>query len=534
MPEVLVQAELITPTTGTTIIDREMIENLPTRDGNINEIVGIVPGVQFAEESFNSFTAGEISPPVVSISGSRYYDNNYTINGISNNNPLDPAFDSTTGAGKLPGHPQIHFLNSQIIDQITVYNSNIPAEFGGFTGGQIDVKTISPDNVSSGSIHYRTTEDSWTKFHIHPDHLDDFYNSKTTDKQPEFRKQAFGLNFNLPIGNDTGLVTAYEQQRSKIPLQHLDGYNTQTRRQENFFLKAEHYLPSGAELALTALYSPTDNQYFMTETKGSDYSIEGHNLSFGLSYENQLAAGDLLSNLTYTSQQTRRDAAPNRLFWDASQPAIDWDSGREGGLGVLETGHKEISLSSDFTTNKLMLGRMDHQIKFGATATHSRQHYFRPLTNYLYYTSVVDSLIICDAGDPACINSEQYLSKRTAYLEADRTADISDYAGYIQNNIAWKRLEIFPGLRVSYDDYTNNVNLAPRLSLSLDLFGDRDTIFFGGRNRYYSGTLLTHALYSGYVTESQSRSTSGNGQDDWVTTSVIYSYGEDSVKTPYT
>jgi hypothetical protein len=70
--------------------------------------------------------------------------------------------------------------------------------------------------------------------------------------------------------------------------------------------------------------------------------------------------------------------------------------------------------------------------------------------------------------------------------------------------------------------------------LSLDLFGDRDTIFFGGRNRYYSGTLLTHALYSGYVTESQSRGTSGNDQDDWVTTSVIYSYGEDSVKTPYT
>ncbi|NOQ40954.1 MAG: TonB-dependent receptor plug domain-containing protein, partial [Desulfuromusa sp.] len=163
MPVVLVEASRIAPTTGMIIIDKEMIENLPTRHGSVNEIIGVVPGIQYSESSFNSFAGGEISPPFVSVSGSRYYDNNYTIDGISNNNPLDPASDSHNDANKLQRHPQSQFLNPQIIEQVTVYNSNIPAEFGGFIGGQIDALTISPTSDFWGEIHFRTTNDNWTK-----------------------------------------------------------------------------------------------------------------------------------------------------------------------------------------------------------------------------------------------------------------------------------------------------------------------------------------------------------------------------------
>ena len=68
MPVVLVESTRIAPTTGMTIIDNEMIENLPTRNGNVNEIIGVVPGIQYSESSFNSFAGGEITPPITSIS----------------------------------------------------------------------------------------------------------------------------------------------------------------------------------------------------------------------------------------------------------------------------------------------------------------------------------------------------------------------------------------------------------------------------------------------------------------------------------
>ncbi len=141
MAEVLVEAEKITPTTGTVILDKETIEALPIRNGHVNEIISIVPGVQYNEGSADSFTQGEIQPPPVSISGSRFYDNNYTIDGTNNNSPLDPASDTQQKDNKLPGHPQIHILNSQMIDQVTVYNSNIPAEYGASPGDRSILKS---------------------------------------------------------------------------------------------------------------------------------------------------------------------------------------------------------------------------------------------------------------------------------------------------------------------------------------------------------------------------------------------------------
>ena len=173
---------------------------------------------------------------VVSISGSRFYDNNYTIDGISNNNPLDPASGTYRAADKLQGHPQIQYLNPQLIKQITVYNSNIPAEFGGFTGGQIDTQTINSTPDFWGKIHFRTTNDSWTKFHIDPLDYDDFENSNSATMQPDFKKHDFGLTINTPLNADTGLITSYQQLSSEIPLQHLDGFSTQSRKHENIFI----------------------------------------------------------------------------------------------------------------------------------------------------------------------------------------------------------------------------------------------------------------------------------------------------------
>ncbi|NOQ42533.1 MAG: hypothetical protein GQ563_08550, partial [Desulfuromusa sp.] len=51
-------------------------------------------------------------------------------------------------------------------------------------------------------------------------------------------------------------------------------------------------------------------------------------------------------------------------------------------------------------------------------------------------------------------------------------------------------------------------------------------------NRYYSGTLQTHALYETIITENQRRSSTGNDEGDWSsTTSNLFINGK--VETPY-
>lgn len=534
LPKVKVRSSRITPTTGISIIDREIIRNLPLGNGSINEIIGIAPGVQFSEDSLDAMTGGEITPPVVSISGSRFYDNNYTIDGISNNSPLDPASDAFSDANKLPGHPQTHFLNPRLIEEITVYNSNIPAEYGGFTGGQVDARTLSVDPEFRGQINYRTTSDQWTQFHIHPDNSEDFAASNSSLMQPDFTKHDVGMLFNLPLSQDTGLLASYQQTSSRIQLQHLGSAKSETRHQENFFFKLEHYLYDNSRLQITALHSPTSSERFLRDFRNSDYQLDSDSTSLILQWEKNLSLGLLNAKLGYTEQQRRRrSVASSKFMWNPDTPTIDWPSGFDGGLGALSTDQQEFSLNIDFTLTPFQLGTTDHQVKLGTAVSRSRQDYRRPENSYFYYAAEVDSAVTCTVDDPACIPGEQYLTRRTLYNEARSRAQVKDYAVYLQDSIAWKRLEMFPGVRVSHDDFTDRTNVAPRLSLSLDIFGNQRTVLFAGKNRYYSGTLLTHALFESIVTENQWRESPADTPEAW-NSSVIYLYGDSDVKTPYT
>lgn len=542
MPTVHVEAVRVAPTTGMTIIDREMIEALPMRNGSINEVIGIVPGIQYSEESLNSSTAGEITPPVISISGSRYYDNNFTIEGISNNNSLDPAFMKTSDASKLPGHSQMHFLSPEVIEQITVYNSNIPAKFGGFIGGQINTEIINPTSDFWGKINYRMTNDNWTSFHIDPTDQEDFDHSNNLSMQPEFKKQQFGFILNTPLKLGTNLITSYQQQYAEIPLQHLGGVSTQTRKQETFLAKLEHELSSQSNISVTALYTPSSSQYFgpynsgTSDHKNSDYEIDSENYSILAQVEKELSNSQLSFTLGYTGQKNRRDAQENRFAWSSATDSVDWSNttyAYEGGMGDLETGQDQLSVKTEVTVDDINWGETIHIFGLGAEANYANKYYKRPQTNYYYNGPRIDNSIVCDPEDLACIDNEQYLYKRTKYSQADTDVEIADISVFIQDSILWKRLEIVPGIRISYDDYSENINYAPRFAASLDLFGNQWTTLFIGRNRYYSGTLLTHALYEDIIVIKQERE---DNTSDWIDvanrpTTFLYKDGE--IKTPY-
>ena len=533
MPQVVVEAERVAPTTGTAILDKELIERLPQRNGSINELIGIVPGIQYSEDFNSSYTGGEIFPPPVSISGSRYYENNYTIDGIGNNSALDPASDGTADANKLPGHPQMQFLSPRLIEQVTIYNSNIPAEFGGFTGGQVNSRTLSPTPDSWGQISYRTTNDRWTHFKIHPLNNDKFYHSDDNRYQPKFSKHDFGLVLNTPLNSDTGILSSYQQIYSRIPLSNLGKTIITSRKRENFLVKGDHYLPDNSHLTLTGLYSPTSADYFLGEIKDSEYTLETNNYLLGLEYEKDFNSGTLLLNLGFSNHQLSRSSPKNRYFWSTQTESIDWPDGREGGIGNIESGQREHSIKLSYAFKPISTGPLSHQIKTGFDTTHSRQFYKRRQASYAYYSPVVDASIVCAADDPACIDGEQYLSRRTVYNQAHSIQTVTDGALYLQDSIVWRRLEIFPGVRASYDNFTENLNVAPRFSTALDLFGTGETVLFAGQNRYYSGTLLTQALYGPIVTENQTRTTAGNSASDW-SSETIFTYEVDHVDTPYT
>ncbi|SHI47642.1 Outer membrane receptor proteins, mostly Fe transport [Malonomonas rubra DSM 5091] len=528
LPTLEVSAERIAPTTGTVIIDKEMIENLPSRNGSVNEIIGIAPGIQYGEDYLNSFTGGEVEPPGVSISGSRFYENNYTIDGLSNNNPVDPGNGDYVDSNKLPAHPQIHFLSKELIEEIKVYNSNIPAEFGGFIGGQVDVKTINPSSDFWGSVNYRTTRSSWTEFHISDEDKEDFYHSEDNDYQPKFTKHDGGLIINTPVGPDTSFITAYQQKKSFIPLRQLGQTETQTRKHESFFFKLGHDFSLTNRISATALYSPVEGKYFLNNFKNGDYTLNRDSYSFVINSENYMDSGLLTFAIGYNGQKSERKGGSDRFFWDTSTTSIDWESGFEGSLGPLKTGFDEINANADFEFKNLKFKQTDHKIKLGTEISYSDRYYNRPETYYYYFVDVV-APITCQPDDNACIENEQYLKYRTKYFKGESSSHLFNFATYIQDAIAWKRLEIFPGLRMSYDSIAKKGNLAPRFSAALDVFGNHKTTIYVGKNRYYSGTPHTYELYTSLYYEVEKRSSQN---DPWVGTDN-YTRQSSDLKTPY-
>lgn len=120
------------------VVTSEEIRQRPTGNGNITELLRTNPAVQFSNSDNTSLTQGEIKPGAISIHGSSSYQNAYNLDGVSFNNDIDPASDGNGETiTRIDSSDQGMYIDSRLIDSVTVFDNNIPVEFGGFTGGTL-------------------------------------------------------------------------------------------------------------------------------------------------------------------------------------------------------------------------------------------------------------------------------------------------------------------------------------------------------------------------------------------------------------
>lgn len=539
LPTVTVESTRLELHSGLTILEKNKIDYLPSRNGSLNETLSTIPGIQYGENMSHSYTAGEILPPNISVSGGKPYENNFTLDGISNNSNLDPNYDTVDSTSRLPGRPQKIMLPQHLIEQITTFDSNVPAEYGGFTGGVIDATTLDPTNEFNGKLNYRTTRNKWTVFNVDPDEQVDFDSSNSKNRQPKFRKHDAGLSLNIPFSQNTGVLAAYQTLRSEIPLTHLGETNAQTRKSETWFLKALQLLPGGGKLSITGTYSPYEGKYFLTDTKNSDYTIHSDAFSVSARHENRISAGQLESLIAFSGYKVYRRAPQNKFRWNTTTTSIDW-SGHEGGNGSLDSEQKDLEAKSSITLDRFPLMAFDHTIKLGAEISRSTMSYDRKDTSYWYTFSsskpaVLGPTIDCSnyPSNPACIDGEQFLTYRFLYRKGQSQADVTSTAAYLQDTLTWNRFELKPGVRISHDDASDHTNIAPRFAASVDLFDNNSTVIFAGKNRYYSGSLMSYKLRE--AIPKIKTETYNSVTDTWNTLSEYGGlYETSNLKTPYT
>ncbi|MEA3466490.1 MAG: TonB-dependent receptor plug domain-containing protein, partial [Thermodesulfobacteriota bacterium] len=466
---------------------------LPQGDGAITDLFKVLPGIQFSEVDNSSLTGGEILPAEISISGGRVYDNNFMIDGLGNNSLLDPTASNPSSSTMVPGHSQELFLDTSLIDTISIYRSNISARYSGFSGGVVDALTRDPGDVFSGQISGRTTRSQWASFHVDKDGEEDFTYSEDADRQPEFRKYYANGSVDVPLTENMGVLLSYSRTYSQIPLWNFDEKHNQYRDMENLFVKYLYRPTNRTTLRLSYLSTPYEGEYFRDDVKDSNYTVQGGGWSVSANLEHQFSFANAEFVLGVRNSENSRQSPDNYFNYQVT-PSADWGErySRKGGFGDVETEQKSITAAGHFAWTPFTLLGIVHEWKNGLTLERSVADYSRSKASNSAWK--ISDQVVCDGDSVFCIADEQYAYSKVVYPEDEADAEISFIDLYLEDTLNWGRLSLRPGIHIGYNDFSKNTDYAARSVVFYDVFADGATIFSAGANRYYGKTFLTLAL----------------------------------------
>ena len=194
---------------GRSYLDRNFIDATAKGNGDINELIALLPGVQLSNDAFSIESLAEISAPEISISGAQPWQTGFSLDGMNYNNRIDPASNSrlTSSSNDVSGGVQSMNVNSDIVESITVYDHNIPAEFGGFSGGVVDTKTKETFGNDSFSFSVRGNHSDWANYHyIQADDAEQSSTDETELKAPVYEKISYSLSGKKQLNKHHGVM----------------------------------------------------------------------------------------------------------------------------------------------------------------------------------------------------------------------------------------------------------------------------------------------------------------------------------------
>lgn len=536
---------------GKEVLDGKLVNSLPSPGRTINDALRTQSNVQFDEGANSAMQGGEIRPPRISIAGSRPYENAYLIDGISTTNTINPAGEDESSADNTvpSGEAQSFYVDTDLLDNITLFTNNVPAEYGGFLGGVVkaDIKNPRMD-AWHGFLKYRHTRSNWAEIKV--DDSSDLPSSSTSvEDQVFFQRNEASTAIEGPVSDTVGLLLNYSVKHSVIPLETVWGdEKNQYRTNENFVAKmAVTPEDSPFEGALTLGYAPYSREMYTSSRKDSEYDVLGGGFFAALDGTYDLGPLKWKNTFGYTrTELSREGSSDTNNTWrrtvtgGAPSQYATWAStslySMEGGFGDYEQTADELSWKSVFDADKIETGFLEHILQTGfeirnitgRTESSGSSTYYAPLA------PSNAALLPLITGADGIIEGEQYASALTRYEPFTKSATVNGLAWFGQDTIKLERLTLRPGLRVSHDDVTGNVDTAWRFMADLDVFNDDVVHLIGGSNRYYGTQILTYALRQQQGYDRYTRTLTGAGLSDWnQTVWATKGYELDGLDTPY-
>ncbi|MCO8169913.1 TonB-dependent receptor [Pseudomonas sp. 21LCFQ02] len=508
---------------GETVINRKAIKAFPGANGDITTLLRMHPSVQFNNAQQSSNAPGEIDPADISINGAKYYQNNFMIDGISINNDLDPgehSYGSIRQFDSPPSRSHGIALDADLLEEVRVYDSNVPAEYGGFNGGVIDAITRKPSRQLHGKLSASMTRSQWTRYHINEADRENFAYSTDEQYQPDFEKTTVRGTLEGHLTDDFGAIVNFSQKRSTIGLNANDnGYSSstamanqdQTRRIDNYLIKTYWNVSDRLSLDTSLTYAPQENYYFfanringgfVNESGGWQGSLKSVWSDDTFTWTNKLA----LTNVT-SSRDSDSDYYINWYYSDVKNwgnPDSNTARSAEGNYGDVDQTQRGASWTSKVDWQPLEFAGLEHHLTVGIDLSHQTATWERLNDAMSVGTLIRDNGTRCDNNDSLCSighlingNTRQYATRRVDYSAGKIEISETKYALFMQDTFSIGDLTLRPGVRLEGDDYMEKKTIAPRFSGDYDIFGDRSSVLVFGANRYYGRNLYKYRLADG-------------------------------------
>ncbi|MCD5977844.1 TonB-dependent receptor plug domain-containing protein [Pseudomonas quasicaspiana] len=509
---------------GETVIGEKAIKAFPGANGDITTLLRMHPSVQFSNTQQSSNTPGELNPANISINGAKYYQNNFMIDGISINNDLDPgaqSYGATRNFESAPSNSHGIALDADLLQEVKVYDSNVPAEYGGFNGGVVDAITRKPTEALHGKISASMTRSEWMRYHISEGDEVDFATASNEQYQPEFEKLTVRGSLEGHFTEDFGAMVAFSQKRSDIALHgYAGGYNSpdgesnsrnQSRQIDNYLVKTYWNINDRLTLDSSFTYAPQEGKYFTADRRNADFTTlnGGSQATFKAVWSGDKATWT--HKLALTDVTSSRDTdATEMVSWYYSQEK-NWGNPNsasarsiDGAVTSLDQRQRSLTYGLKSEWVPLQFAGMEHTFTAGMDLSHTVAEWERAEDYNSVTTFRRDNGNTCLATERWCSvspllngQSRQWASLYTEYGAGKIEMTENKYAFYLQDSLQFGKLGLRPGVRIEGDDYMEQKTVAPRFAGDYDFFGDRSTVAVFGANRYYGRNLFKYRLADG-------------------------------------
>lgn len=574
---------------GRAYLDRNFIEATPKGNGDINELIALLPGVQLSEDYYSIDNLAEISAPEISISGAKPWQTGFMIDGMNYNNRLDPASASRIGASEneVSGGVQSMNINSQIVESITVYDHNIPADFGDFSGGVIDAETISAfSRETRVSLGIRGNRSDWGEYHIiDNDEPDDTAEGKDALEPPTYEKTNIDFSIQKELTDKHALLLSVSYLKSDISDVSLSAQKVESRENINALLKYSYRDGWVDSLDLSVMYAPYTSDSYLKDVLNSDYQVEGGSFGFTANLGEETRFGHFSSKFNMSQSDNNRTGPAHFYTWLqakgkewgqlADQSPDSTPVSRYGGYGNLDNTQTSFNWRNSLTLERKSWGNTEHAIRVGAELNHQNYERTRQQNYYKYDSPIqyssTNAQLNCSGYTLDCVEQNfyvdldtlaeqlggsidfnnpehllaysnnvattaQYFNSRLVTPSEQIDVSLNKAALYATDVITWKQFDFHLGIRYDYDDFFKNHNIAPRLSIGYDVFNDGNTLLTAGLNRYYDAGLLGYKIKEQQKFAYREYRPIQNGYlQAWLPSSYTgnFRYIYDDVKSPY-